>query len=244
MTATVPAVYAAINAVMAAIGKTGISKDRKNAQQGYNFRGIDDVYNELNGLLSTHKLLMLPTLVSSEQVERVTKTGGALFYTRIIVQFKLISVQDGSSEVVTVAGEAMDSADKSSNKAQSAAYKYAAMQVFCIPTEGDNDADASHHEIEPRAKQGSKPSTVSARPSAAVSAAKAAIAMCDSLDCLTNWSTDNKTALDAMSETERNLIRKAFADQRARLKAKPAAPAQEPTPFDDAIEALQNEAAQ
>jgi hypothetical protein len=41
----------------------------------------------------------------------------------------------------------MDSADKATNKAMSAAYKYMAMQTFCIPTEGDNDADASHYEV-------------------------------------------------------------------------------------------------
>jgi hypothetical protein len=41
----------------------------------------------------------------------------------------------------------MDSGDKASNKAMSAAYKYAAFQAFCIPTEGDNDADATTHEV-------------------------------------------------------------------------------------------------
>lgn len=44
----------------------------------------------------------------------------------------------------------MDSADKSSNKAMSAAYKYAAFQAFAIPTEGDNDADAHTHELKAR----------------------------------------------------------------------------------------------
>ena len=44
----------------------------------------------------------------------------------------------------------MDSSDKSTNKAMSAAFKYAAMQAFCIPTEGDNDADAHSHDISPR----------------------------------------------------------------------------------------------
>jgi hypothetical protein len=29
----------------------------------------------------------------------------------------------------------------------SAAYKYACMEVFCIPTEGDNDADGTTHEL-------------------------------------------------------------------------------------------------
>jgi hypothetical protein len=41
----------------------------------------------------------------------------------------------------------MDSGDKASNKAMSAAYKYAAFQAFCIPTEGDNDADSQTHEV-------------------------------------------------------------------------------------------------
>ena len=44
----------------------------------------------------------------------------------------------------------MDSADKATNKAMSAAYKYACLQTFCIPTEGDNDADATTHDIAPR----------------------------------------------------------------------------------------------
>ncbi|MNL27930.1 hypothetical protein D3C87_1495520 [compost metagenome] len=47
----------------------------------------------------------------------------------------------------------MDSADKSSNKAMSAAYKYAMIQAFCIPTEGDNDADAHTHDVAPRQQQ-------------------------------------------------------------------------------------------
>lgn len=151
--ASTPAVYSAMVAVMEDIGKAGIAKARKNQTQGYNFRGIDDVYNELNSLLAKHKLLMLPTVASSDQVERTTKQGGAIFYTRLVVDFKLISAVDGSSETVRVVGEAMDNADKSSNKAQSAAYKYAAMQVFCIPTEGDNDADATTHEVAPKAAQ-------------------------------------------------------------------------------------------
>lgn len=149
---TTPKVYSAICAVMHDIGQTGISKDRKNQQQGYSFRGIDDVYNELNGLLSKHKLVMLPRVDSSEQIERQTKTGGALFYTRLTVDFKLVSAEDGSSDTIRTVGEAMDSADKSSNKAQSAAYKYAAMMVFCIPTEGDNDADAHTPIVAPQPK--------------------------------------------------------------------------------------------
>jgi hypothetical protein len=53
-----------------------------------------------------------------------------------------VSADDGSIHVVRTMGEAMDSSDKATNKAMSAAYKYAALMTFAIPTEGDNDADA------------------------------------------------------------------------------------------------------
>jgi hypothetical protein len=43
----------------------------------------------------------------------------------------------------------MDSGDKATNKAMSAAYKYAAFMAFAIPTEGDNDADATTHDVAP-----------------------------------------------------------------------------------------------
>jgi hypothetical protein len=43
----------------------------------------------------------------------------------------------------------MDSGDKATNKAMSAAYKYAAFQTFAIPTEGNPDADAETHQVEP-----------------------------------------------------------------------------------------------
>jgi hypothetical protein len=42
----------------------------------------------------------------------------------------------------------MDSSDKSTNKAMSAAYKYVAFQAFAIPVEGTPDADEVAHEIE------------------------------------------------------------------------------------------------
>lgn len=140
-------VYEAIAAVTEDISKDGISKSRNNQQQGYKFRGIDDVYNALSPFLAKHRLCILPRVLSREVVERKTAKGGALFYTTVEVEFDFVSAEDGSVHTVKTFGEAMDSADKSTNKAMSAAYKYAAMQAFCIPTEGDNDADATTHEV-------------------------------------------------------------------------------------------------
>lgn len=156
---TIPKVYEAICAVMEEIGHSGISKGRKNQQQGYSFRGIDDVYNELNSLLSKHKVIMTPRILTREVAERQTQKGGVLFYVTVEAEFDFISAEDGSKHTVRTFGEAMDSADKATNKAMSAAYKYAAMMVFCIPTEGDNDADSMTHEIAPRRQVGINPKT-------------------------------------------------------------------------------------
>lgn len=145
-----PHVYTAISAVMGIMAKEGISKGRKNQQQGYNFRGIDDVYDALCGVMSENKLVILPFVRDMQREERTTQKGGVLNYTILTVDFTFASAVDGSTATVRMVGEAMDSADKSSNKAQSAALKYAALQVFMIPTEGDNDADATTHEVKPK----------------------------------------------------------------------------------------------
>lgn len=149
-TPTTPHVYAAIVAVIADLGRDGITKGRKNAQQGYSFRGIDDVYNALSGSLSRAGLVMLPRILARSAEERATKSGGSLTYVIVEAEFDLVSMKDGSAHTIRAFGEAMDSADKATNKAMSAAYKYAAMQAFCIPTEGDNDADATTPEPAPR----------------------------------------------------------------------------------------------
>ena len=140
-------VYEVINKVQRALCAEGISKNRKNTQQGYNFRGIDDIYNVVSPLLGANGLCILPRVLSRECVERQTKSGGALFYVTCEVEFDFVASEDGSKHTVKTYGEAMDSADKATNKAMSAAYKYALMQAFAIPTEGDNDADAHTHEV-------------------------------------------------------------------------------------------------
>lgn len=145
---TGPLVYAAIAAVMSDLASEGIAKDKRNTQgSGYNFRGIDDVYNALSRSLADNRLVIIPRVLSRETVERSSKSGGALFYTVVEAEFDLISADDGSKHTARTVGEAMDSGDKSSNKAMSAAYKYMAFQTFCIPTEGDNDADATTHQL-------------------------------------------------------------------------------------------------
>jgi hypothetical protein len=151
-------VYEAINRVTAVMASEGLSKSRKNDQQGYRFRGIDDVYNVLSRHLADAKLCILPRVLSRAMTERPTKSGGVSTYVVLDVEFDLVSAVDGSKHTIRTMGEAMDSADKATNKAMSAAMKYAMLQGYQIPTEGDNDADASH--IEPAAKRSVEPDPV------------------------------------------------------------------------------------
>lgn len=143
-------VYAKIAAVQSELAKVGISKSRRNQQgSGYNFRGIDEVYNTLSHIMAEQGLCILPRIIGRTLVERSAKSGGTLFYVVVEAEFDFVSADDGSTHTVRTFGEAMDSGDKATNKAMSAAYKYAALMTFAIPTEGDNDADATTHEVAP-----------------------------------------------------------------------------------------------
>ena len=106
------------------------------------------MYSALAPLLASNGLVIVPRVISREVTERKTVKGAALFYTSVDVEYTLCATEDGSTTTARIIGEAMDSADKSTNKAMSAAYKYLCLQIFCIPTEGsDNDADATTHEV-------------------------------------------------------------------------------------------------
>ena len=153
-------VYKAINAVQSALAVEGIGKTRKNEAQGYKFRGIDEVYNALAPLLARNGLCILPRCTERVCVERTNAKGTALFYVTVKAEFDFVCSEDGSKHTVITYGEAMDSGDKATNKAMSAAYKYAAMQAFSIPTEGDNDADATTHEVKARAPSHSGPAII------------------------------------------------------------------------------------
>lgn len=145
-------VYKAIAAVQGELAKVGIAKTRKNKQgEGYMFRGIDDVYAALSPLLSQHGLCVIPRVIERISVERQSSRGNPLFYVTVHAEFDFVSSEDGSKHTAATYGEAMDSGDKATNKAMSAAYKYAAFMTFAIPTEGDNDADGTTHDVAPQA---------------------------------------------------------------------------------------------
>lgn len=137
-------IYKALAAINAKVGVIG--KDRKNEQQGFKFRGIDDVMNELHSLFAEHQVFILPECLDLETTERTNKNGTVLFSVRAKIRFTFTAI-DGSNVSAVVVGEGMDSGDKATNKAMSIALKYALLQMFLIPTEEPKDPDAETHEI-------------------------------------------------------------------------------------------------
>lgn len=139
-----PNIYQAVNAIMQEI--EAIGKNKTNSMQGYKFRGIDDMYNALQPLFKKHAVFITSNVLESKREERQTTKGGTLIYTIAKCQFKFFTT-DGSFIESVLEGEAMDSGDKSTNKAMSTALKYALMQMFLIPTEEKLDTEYDTHEV-------------------------------------------------------------------------------------------------
>lgn len=136
-------IYAAISAAMADI--SAIGKDKYNQQQGFKFRGIDDVMNALKPILTKNKIFTVPQVLEQTREIKVTAKGGELRYSLLKIAFRFYATDGSFVEAVTL-GEGMDSGDKASNKAMAIAYKYALFQVFCIPTEEMTDPDGESYE--------------------------------------------------------------------------------------------------
>lgn len=145
-------IYSALAAVMSEIGV--IEKGKTNSQQGFKYRGVDDVMNALQPLLIKHKVFIAPEVLEQTREERTSTRGGTLIYSILKVKYTFYT-DDGSFVSAIVIGEGMDSGDKASNKALSIAFKYACFQIFCIPTEEMQDPDSESHEIEPKQKTNS-----------------------------------------------------------------------------------------
>lgn len=133
-------IYESIAAIIGDV--TAVSKDKTNPQgKGYKYRGIDDVMNAMQPLFARYKVFVVPEVLEQRREERESNSGGRLLYSICKIKFTFFA-EDGSNVAAVTIGEGMDSGDKATNKAMSVAFKYALFQVFCIPTEEMQDADA------------------------------------------------------------------------------------------------------
>lgn len=168
-------IYKKMSLIMKDIGP--VAKSGTNEVQKYKFRGVDQFINSLHPALVKHGVFMVPECTSEthelKDVVRSNGKSGIDKHVSIMMKYHFYA-EDGS--VVTVGplpAEGLDSGDKATNKALSAALKYALIQTFSIPTEDMAEADLESPVI-------SNLKSISSEPSLAVSSQPVKTAMGDS----------------------------------------------------------------
>lgn len=141
-------VIQALSAVMNDVG--AVAKSQRNREQNYNFRGIDDVYNAVHNAMARYGVVPIPTTLDRLTDVRYTRQDPPrpLNVVHLHMRYTFYGPA-GDSVAAEVWGEGQDSADKGTNKAMSAAMKYALMQVLQLPTEDTEDSDRSADEAAP-----------------------------------------------------------------------------------------------
>jgi hypothetical protein len=90
----------------------------------------------------------------TREVARVDKFGNQSIRVDKIVELTMkytFHAEDGSSISSVIASEGLDNGDKATNKALSAALKYALIQTFQVPTADMEDGDADSPELTAKA---------------------------------------------------------------------------------------------
>ena len=131
-------IHTALKHVMDDVGAVG--KEQRNQQQGYAFRGIDDLMNAVHPALAKYGVTITPTTRKRIVERNGTRNGGVMTNVSLLVDYTF-RAEDGSSIVARVWGEGADVADKATSKALSMALKYALLQTLMIPTRDMQDAD-------------------------------------------------------------------------------------------------------
>ena len=136
-------IFKKMNEIMKDVGF--VAKDKTKQSQGYKFRGIDNFINALHPALCKAGVFMVPECVSEVHELREVQTGPDKFRIdkHVHTQMKYtFFAEDGSNVVVgPIPSEGFDTGDKATNKALSAALKYALIQTFSVPTEDMAEAD-------------------------------------------------------------------------------------------------------
>ena len=132
-----------------------IRKDSRNAQQGFNFRGIDAVMNAVGPALREHGVTIVPNSVEAKHRDFTTAKGTTMHEAIVTVGYSVIG-PDGQGFTGQSVGEAADAGDKATSKAMSVAYRTFLLQALTIPTdEPDPDETITDRGTpDPHAEQG------------------------------------------------------------------------------------------
>ncbi|TLQ43456.1 ERF family protein [Streptomyces marianii] len=123
-----------------------IAKGELYNQSGtrFNFRGVDTVVNVFGPVTLKHGVHVMPTEVTATYGEKTTKNGGKMRECSVLVTWTIMGPK-GDTLTLQTMGEALDTADKSTTKAQSVALRTLLLSFGLTPTH-DTDPDADRHE--------------------------------------------------------------------------------------------------
>lgn len=132
-------VQEAILAVMQEV--SSVQKDGKiSSGGGYKFASETAFIEALRPAMVKHYLFIYPSGIAALNDDTYTTSGGSTMNSRIgRFRFSMCHAPSDTSIDIEVLGEGADIGDKASNKAMTAALKYALRQTFLISTGDDPD---------------------------------------------------------------------------------------------------------
>jgi len=140
-----PDIYHAIPLIIGDLPAIGKDRQMSGGGQSYKYRGIEDILPHIKTLFARYGVHLTPVFDVITDEPTTTTTGKPT--RRVVVKGMFrFSANDGSFVAAQTIGEAMDSGDKSMNKAMTAALKAAIVQTFSV-ADGD-DPDHSRPELE------------------------------------------------------------------------------------------------
>ena len=160
-------VHEAINRVVQDVG--GVGRDGYNEHQKFSFRSIEGTVNAIRPSLLQHGLTIIPVYKSLDHTD-YTRDDGKVVHRAVLEGNFQITGPGGDETFVTTIGEATDMEGRATNKAMSAAFKYALLQTFQIGS--GEDGDATDHAPQVRnSAPAPRPQANAARPTPASSPA-------------------------------------------------------------------------
>src|SRR5687768_15622406 len=120
-----------------------IRKDGTNQFHKYNYATAASVYEKVNEAMADARLVSVPTMEIHSLDARTNAKGAQETLATVKVELRILDVDSGESVSTTAYGSGMDNGDKAVMKAQTAAMKYAWMDLLNISTGDDPEADHS-----------------------------------------------------------------------------------------------------
>ena len=132
-------IVAALLAVSQAVGVVPKGKKMEDGPARYAYRSIEQITPLVHGAFIECGVVCAPEVIESQHTSGHGKNQN-MRQAIMRVRYRFTAL-DGSHIDAVVQGEALDTSDKASNKALTAAWKQALVQTLCIPLEDADDPD-------------------------------------------------------------------------------------------------------